>query len=88
MSEYLLDLLEIGVDVVQLPEANVDWRSPQEFKKCQSAVQSVFRHSKLITSSSTKRTASAKLPGGTLTIAVDNFMGRVSGWGHDSQLLE
>jgi hypothetical protein len=25
LSEYLLDLLEIGVDVIQLPEANVDW---------------------------------------------------------------
>jgi hypothetical protein len=30
LSEYLLDLLEIGVDVIQLPEANVDWRSPRE----------------------------------------------------------
>jgi hypothetical protein len=26
LSAYLLDLLEIGVDVIQLPEANVDWR--------------------------------------------------------------
>jgi hypothetical protein len=85
LSEYLLDLLEIGVDVIQLPEANVDWRSRQEFQKCQALVQSVFRHSKLSTSSSTKRTSSAKLPGGTLTIAVDNFTGRISGSGRDSQ---
>jgi hypothetical protein len=83
LSDYLLDLLEVGVDVIQFPEANVDWRSPGEFKKCQSAVKSVFRHTKLSTSSSTKRTTSAKLPGGTLTIAVDNFTGRVSGTGRD-----
>jgi hypothetical protein len=82
---YLLDLLEIGVDVIQLPEANVDWRRPGEFKKCQIAVQSVFRHSKLSTSSSTKRASTAKLPGGTLTIAVDNFTGRISGSGRDSK---
>jgi hypothetical protein len=85
LSEYLLDLLEIGVDVIQLPEANVDWRSPKAFQNCQSSVQSVFRHSKLSTSSSTKGTASAKLPGGTLTIAVDNFTGRISGSGRDTK---
>jgi hypothetical protein len=85
MSEYLLDLLAIGVDVIQFPEANVDWRSPREFKKCQTAVRSVFRQAKLSTSSSTKRSASAKLPGGTLTIAVDNFTGRISGSGRDSK---
>jgi hypothetical protein len=85
LSAYLLDLLEIGVDVIQLPEVNVDWRRPIEFQKCQSAVQSVFRHSKLSTSSSTKRTTAARLPGGTLTIAVDNFTGRISGSGRDSK---
>jgi hypothetical protein len=85
LSKYLLDLLEIGVNVIQLPEANVDWRSPKAFQNCQSSVQSVFRHSKLSTSSSTKRTASTKLPGGTLTIAVDNFTGRISGSGRDSK---
>jgi hypothetical protein len=85
LAEYLIDLLEIGVDVIQLPESNVDWRSPNEFKKCQAAVKSVFRHSKLSTSSSTKRASSAKLPGGTLTIAVDNFTGRISGSGRDSK---
>jgi hypothetical protein len=85
LSEYLLDLLEIGVDVIQLPEANVDWRSPNEFKKCLSSVQSMFRHSKLSTSSSTKRSNSSKLPGGTLTIAVDNFTGRISETGRDSK---
>jgi hypothetical protein len=85
LSEYLLDLLEIGVDVIQFPEANVDCRRPKEFQKCQSAVQSVFRHSKLSTSSSTKRTTTTKLPGGTLTIAVDNFTGRISGSGRDSK---
>jgi hypothetical protein len=47
-------------------------------------VQCVFHHSKLSTSSSTKRTASSKLPGGTLNIAVDNFTGRISGSGRDS----
>jgi hypothetical protein len=85
LSEYLLNLLEIGVDVIQLPEANVDWRSPREFKKCQTSVQSVFRHSKLITSSSTKRSSSARLPGGTLTIAVNNFTGRISGSGRNTK---
>jgi hypothetical protein len=85
MTEYLLDLLEIGVDVIQFPEANVDWRSPREFRKCQTAVQSVFCQAKLSTSSSMKRSASAKLPGGTLTIAVDNFTGRISKSGRDSK---
>jgi hypothetical protein len=85
LSEYLIDLLEIGVDVIQLPEANIDLWSPNAFKKCQTAVQSVFCHSKLSTSSSTKRAASAKLPGGTLTIAVDNFTDRISGSGRDSK---
>jgi hypothetical protein len=85
LSEYLLNLLEIGVDVIQLSEANVDWRSPREFKKCQTAVQSIFRHAKIITSSSTKRASSAKLPGGTLTIAVDNFTGRISKSGRDTK---
>jgi hypothetical protein len=85
LSAYLLDLLEIGVDVIQLPESNVDWRSPKEFKKCQTAIQSVFRHSKITTSSSTKRAEAAKLLGGTLTIAVDNFMGRISGSGRASK---
>jgi hypothetical protein len=47
--------------------------------------KSVFRHAKLSTSSSTKQTTSAKLPGGTLTIAVDNFTGRVSGTGCDTK---
>jgi hypothetical protein len=83
LSEYLLDLLEIGVDIIQLPESNVDWRSRKEFQKCQASVQSVFRHAKMSTSSSTKRSSSAKLPGGTLTIAVDNFTGRISGTGRD-----
>jgi hypothetical protein len=54
LSDYLLDLLDVGVDVIQLPEANADWRSPREIKKCQSAVKSVFRHAKLSTSSSTE----------------------------------
>jgi hypothetical protein len=85
MSEYLLDLLEIGVDVIQFPEANVDWRRPQEFRKCQTAVRSVFCQAKLSTSSSMKRSTSAKLPGGTLTIAVDNFNGRISKSGRDSK---
>jgi hypothetical protein len=85
LSAYLLDLLEKGVDVIQLPEANVDWRRPGEFQKCQTAVQSVFRQSKLSTSSSTKRATTAKLPGGTITIAVDNFTGRISGSGRDSK---
>jgi hypothetical protein len=85
LSEYLLDLLEVGVDVIQFPEANVDWRGPREFKKCQSAVKSVFRHAKLSTSSSIKWTTSAKLPGGTLTIAVENFTGRVLGTGRDAK---
>jgi hypothetical protein len=78
MSEYLLDLLEIGVDAIQFPEANIDWRSPRKFRKCQTAVQSVFRQAKLSMSSSIKRSASAKLPGGTLTITVNNFTGRIS----------
>jgi hypothetical protein len=85
LSEYLQDLLKIGVDVIQLPEANVDWRRPREFRKCQTAVQLVFRHAKISTSSSTKRADTAKLPGGTLTIAVDNFTGRISGSGRDSK---
>jgi hypothetical protein len=83
LSEYLLELLEIGVDVVQFPEANVDWRWPKEFRKCQSAVKSVFKHAKLSTSSSVKRTTSSKLPGGTLTIGVDNFTGRIIETGRD-----
>jgi hypothetical protein len=85
LSEYLLGLLEIGIDVMQLPESNVDWRSLNEFKNCQTAIQSVFRHSKISTSLSTKRAESAKLPGGTLTIAVHNFTGRISGSGRDSK---
>jgi hypothetical protein len=85
LSEYLLDLLEIGADVIQLPESNVDWRSPNEFQKCQTSVKSVFRHAKLSTSSSIKRTTSAKLPGGTLMIAVNNFTGRISETGRDSK---
>jgi hypothetical protein len=64
----------------------VDWRSPKAFQNCRSSVESVFRHSKLSTSSSTKRTASDKLPGGTLTIAVDNFTGRISGSGRVTKL--
>jgi hypothetical protein len=39
MSEYLLELLAIGVDVIQFPESNVDWRWPKEFRKCQAAVK-------------------------------------------------
>jgi hypothetical protein len=58
LSEHLLELLEIGVDVIHLPKSNGDWRSPREFKKCQLAVKTVFTHAKLITSSSTKRTSS------------------------------
>jgi hypothetical protein len=42
LTEYLMELLEIGVDVIQLPEANVDWRHPNEYKKCRKAVTSVF----------------------------------------------
>jgi hypothetical protein len=83
LTEYLMELLDLGVDVIQLPEANVDWRHPQEFKKCRKAVTSVFRHAKLSTSSSIKRTKTPKLPGGTLTIAVDDFTGRIFETGRD-----
>jgi hypothetical protein len=40
LTEYLMELLEIGVDVIQLPESNVDWRHPNKFKKCRQAVLS------------------------------------------------
>jgi hypothetical protein len=83
LSEYMLELLEIGVDVMQFAEANIDWRWPKEFKKCQQAVKSVFKHAKISTSSSVKRTTSSKLPGGTLTIGVDNFTGRITETGRD-----
>jgi hypothetical protein len=33
LSEYLFDLLEIGVDIIQLPESNVDWRSSEGVPK-------------------------------------------------------
>jgi hypothetical protein len=36
LTEFLLELLELGVDVIQLPESNVDWRHPNEFRKCQT----------------------------------------------------
>jgi hypothetical protein len=85
MSEYLLELLEIGIDVIQFPVSNVDWRSPGAFKACQKAVKPVFNHAKLRTSSSSKRTVTAKQPGGTLTIGVENFSGRISETGRDAQ---
>jgi hypothetical protein len=65
LQEYLMELLEIGVDIIQLPEVNVDWRHPNEFKKCRKAIMSVFKHAKLSTSSSIKRTSHSKQPGGT-----------------------
>jgi hypothetical protein len=72
-----MELLEIGVDVIQLPEANEDWRHSNEYKQCRKAVTSVFQHAKISTSSSRKRTVTAKQPGGTVTIGVDNFTGRI-----------
>jgi hypothetical protein len=72
-----MELLELGVDVIQLPEANVDWRHPNQFKKYRKAITSVFRHAKVSTSSSIKRTKTSKLPGGSLTIGVDDFTGRI-----------
>jgi hypothetical protein len=66
LTEYLMELIELGVDVIQLPKANVDWRHPNGFKKCRKAVTSVFRHAKRSTSSSTKRTTTSKLPGGRI----------------------
>jgi hypothetical protein len=83
LTEYLMELLELGVDVIQLPEANVDWRHPQEFKKCRKAVTAVFRHAKLSTSSSTKRTTTSKLLGGSLMIGVDDFTCRIFETGRD-----
>jgi hypothetical protein len=44
LTEFLFELLEIGVDVIQLLESNVDWRHPQEYRKCRNAVTSVFKH--------------------------------------------
>jgi hypothetical protein len=85
LTEFLFELLEIGVDVIQLPESNVDWRHPQELRKCRQAVTSVLTHAKLSTSSSIKRTTSAKQPGGTLTIGVDNFTGRIYETGREEQ---
>jgi hypothetical protein len=32
LSEYQLDLLEMGVDVIQPPELNLDWRSRKELR--------------------------------------------------------
>jgi hypothetical protein len=52
LMEYLMELLEIGVDVIQFPEANVDWRYPNEYKKCRKAVTTVFQHAKISASSS------------------------------------
>jgi hypothetical protein len=80
-----MELLEIGVDVIHLPEANVDWRHPKEYKKCRKAVTSVFQHAKISTSSSRKRIVTAKQPGGTVTIGVDNFIGRIFETGCDKE---
>jgi hypothetical protein len=85
LTEYLMELLKIRVDVIQLPEASVDWRHPNEFKKCRKAITSVFKHVKSSTSSSIKRTINAKQPGGTLTIGVDDFTGRIFETGRDKQ---
>jgi hypothetical protein len=71
--------------VIQLPESNVNWRHPNEFKKCRQAVKTVLQHAKLSTSSSSKRPATAKQPGGTVRIGVDNFTGRIYETGRDSQ---
>jgi hypothetical protein len=99
LMEYLMELLELGVDVIQLPEANVDWRHPNEFKKCRKPLPQSFvapnsallpassarptPSAKLSTSSSIKRTTNSKLPGGTLTIGVDDFTGRIFETGRD-----
>jgi hypothetical protein len=85
LTEFMLELLELGVDVIQLPESNIDWRHPNEFRKCRKAVTSVFKHAKLSTSSSIKRTVTAKQPGGTLPIGVDNFTGRIYKTGRDEK---
>jgi hypothetical protein len=71
--------------VIQFPESNIDWRHPNEYKKCRQAVTSVFSHAKLITSSSTKRTVTAHQPGGSLTVRVDNFTGRIFESGKDKE---
>jgi hypothetical protein len=81
----MLELLELGVDVIQLPESNIDWCHRSEFRNCRKAVASVFKHAKLSTSSSIKRTVSAKQPGDTLTIGVDNFIGRIYETGRDEK---
>jgi hypothetical protein len=61
----------------------VDWRHPHEYRECRQAVTSVLKHAKISTSSSIKRTTTAKQPGGTLTIGVDNFTGRIYKTGRD-----
>jgi hypothetical protein len=62
-----------------------NWRHPNEYKKCRKAVTSVFNHAKISTSSSRKRTVTAKQPGGTITFGVDNFTGRIYETGCDKE---
>ena len=61
------------VDVACLPETNADWKQPTATKECHSILRKHFKHHQFTTSSSSADAAHTYLPGGTATIAANEW---------------
>jgi hypothetical protein len=71
------------IDICCLPETNIDWKKLIALKECHASLRNHLRHHRLITSSSSATARHAYLPGGTATIASNNWTGRISEAGSD-----
>jgi hypothetical protein len=71
------------VDIGCLAETNVDWKKPTANYECNTILRKHFKHHRLVTSTSQADAAHSYLPGGTATLAVNEWTGRISETGAD-----
>ena len=86
------DVLEIAeqlklssADLINFQETNINWRS-QCLSHCYEKFRRVYHHARLSTSSSTINYRTEYQPGGTCSIATDNYVGRVVETGSDNEM--
>ncbi len=85
-GELLLNLQtcnSIGVGVMSLPETNTNWSNTSNIKILQKTLKTIWKHSAYQTSTSSERYTSDYQPGGTVTIAVDHWVSRLTEKGVD-----
>ena len=86
------DLLEIAqslktssIDITSFCETNIDWRSSAK-SKLHEKFRRVYHHIKPSTSSNSIKYNTLYQPGGTITMAMDQYTGRITNQGSDQEL--